>query len=143
VLRRLGLHQKETGVRIVLPNTPHFNQLLWEIKHLIRLKPVSFPDGIPTEKDIGAVKVNSGTGVMNINECHRVSNERLENAKSHDIYYGRYLREYLKWASGMFGRSLPISEVQQYDGNHIKEFRHKVANANKHQHPYYNNCDDN
>ncbi len=139
MLRRLGLHQKEVNVRVVLPNTPHFNQLLWEIKHLIRLKPVSFPNGIPTDEDIGSVKVDTFNGVMNVNRSFRVSNERLEKAKNPDIYYGRYLREYLKWSSGMFGKSLPNIELLRLDGNHIEDYRNKVKNAYKHQHVFYNN----
>lgn len=139
VLRRLGLHQKTNNDRVILPNTPHFNQLLWEIKHLIQLKPVSFPDGIPTETDIGSVKVNTSNGVMNVNESFRVSQDRIENAKSHDIFYGKYLREYLKWSSGMFGNTLPHSDILQFDGNHVKEFKQKTLNANKHQHYLYQN----
>uniref|UniRef100_A0A0R3PLE7 39S ribosomal protein L30, mitochondrial n=1 Tax=Angiostrongylus costaricensis TaxID=334426 RepID=A0A0R3PLE7_ANGCS len=36
----------------VFPNTSAFNEELWHIKHLIELKPITFPDGEPTSDDI-------------------------------------------------------------------------------------------
>ena len=137
ILSHLGLHQKESNIRIVLPNSPHFNRLLWQVKHLLKLKPVSFPDGIPTEEDIGCVKVQTHTGVMNINKSNKVSKERIDLAKSDDIFYGRYLREYLKWSSGLVGKSLPNSDILEFDGNHIENLEYKTRNANRHQHPLY------
>ncbi|XP_054153597.1 uncharacterized protein LOC128952263 [Oppia nitens] len=139
VLSHLGLHQRENDIRIVVPNTPHFNGLLWKVKHLIKLIPMSFPDGIPTEEDIGCCKLNPVTGALNINKSYKVSNERVAGAKWDDIFYGRYLREYLKWSSGLFGKSLPVSEVNQIEGKHIIDYKRKITNANKHQHNYYNN----
>ncbi|CAG2112386.1 unnamed protein product [Medioppia subpectinata] len=139
VLSHLGLHQKEPNLRVVLPNTPHFNDLLWKVKHLIQLMPIAFPDGVPTDRDVGSVKLNTNTGVMNVNPNYKVSNERLDSAKSHDIFYGRYLREYLKWSSGLFGKSLPVSPVIDLDGTHIEKYKRKMQNAHKHRHHFYNN----
>ena len=81
---------------VIVPNTPHYNNLLWEIKHLIRLKPVVFPDGIPEEKDVGATRIDLGNGKMNISEAFRISDQRLEAAELPKIFSGNYLREYLK-----------------------------------------------
>ncbi|RWS27940.1 39S ribosomal protein L30-like protein [Leptotrombidium deliense] len=119
VLRRLGLHGR-TGDCAVLPNTPHYNRLLWEIKHLIRLKPVKFPDGIPTEKDVGATKFDPHSGVMRINEAFRVSNERLFGDQKSGLYEGKYLSDYLKKLSGLFGVAAVNSKWDDY---HKKSFK--------------------
>ncbi|CAG2170966.1 unnamed protein product [Oppiella nova] len=139
VLSHLGLHQKECHIRVVVPNTPHFNGLLWRVKHLIQLMPIAFPDGIPTEEDVGCVKLNTYTGALSVNPSHKVSADRIDLAKSDDIYYGKYLREYLKWSSGLFGKGLPGCPVQQINGSHIEDHKRKAMNANKHQHHFYNN----
>lgn len=102
ILKRLGLHcaDSEMPDPQILPNTPEINRMLWEVKHLIRLAPVTFPNGIPTEKDIGAVRFNCYNGEMEINERFRISEQDLEKAKT-PILFGKYLQEYLKWASNI------------------------------------------
>ncbi|CAJ0959565.1 unnamed protein product, partial [Mesorhabditis belari] len=42
----------------IFPNTPSYNEELWNIKHLIELKPVTFPNGEPTEADITTLQIN-------------------------------------------------------------------------------------
>lgn len=123
----------------MLPNTPHYNALLWEIKHLIRLKPLKFPNGIPKEEDIGNIKVDMNTGEMKISASYKIPAEDLEKAKTPDIFSGKYLREYLKWTSGLIGRGLPSHEVEQRDGQRIMDFDRKMKNHNKHQHKFYTN----
>lgn len=98
----LGLHQRTPGEPVVLPNTPHFNKLLLEIKHLIRVKPVIFTNGIPTEKDIGATRLCPFTGRFEINEAFRVDDRRLNGDKKSLFYQGNYLRDYLRKLSGLF-----------------------------------------
>uniref|UniRef100_A0A7E4US65 39S ribosomal protein L30, mitochondrial n=1 Tax=Panagrellus redivivus TaxID=6233 RepID=A0A7E4US65_PANRE len=41
----------------IFKNTSGYNNELWQVKHLIELKPVSFPNGEPTENDIGHMEV--------------------------------------------------------------------------------------
>lgn len=36
----------------VVKNIPDNNARLWKVKHLIKMEPVSFPHGEPTEKDV-------------------------------------------------------------------------------------------
>ena len=86
----------------MLPNTPHFNKLLWEVKHLIKLKPVIFTNGIPTEKDIGATRLCPYTGRFEINEAFRVNSHRLNTDQKSIFYQGNYLRNYLRKLCGIF-----------------------------------------
>ena len=36
----------------VVKNIPEMNALLWRVKHLIRIDPVTFPDGEPSKDDL-------------------------------------------------------------------------------------------
>ncbi|UXI19450.1 RER1-like protein [Sarcoptes scabiei] len=137
ILRRLGLHQTERNIPVVIPNTPHYNQMLWEIKHLIRLKPLKFPDGIPTEEDIGNVKIDLNTGELRINPANRIPQESLMQSAIPPIFSGKYLREYLKWSSGLVGRGLPHHEVDEKCGNHIEKYDKKMRTYYDHQHKFY------
>ncbi|KAK6034872.1 hypothetical protein COOONC_27619 [Cooperia oncophora] len=47
----------KVGRMEVFPNTSAYNEELWHIKHLIELKPMTFPNGEPTADDIYGVKV--------------------------------------------------------------------------------------
>ncbi|XP_015790472.1 uncharacterized protein LOC107367292 [Tetranychus urticae] len=100
-LRSLGLHGSAVGYPVLVPNTPHFNALLWDVKHLIRLKPVIFTNGIPTEKDIGATKLCMFTGKFEINEAFRVNDEKVWGEQTSGFYQGNYLRDYLRKLSGI------------------------------------------
>jgi hypothetical protein len=90
------LHSLEGLDPVVIPNTPHFNRLLWEIKHLVNLRPISFPDGIPTESDIGRAHLNHFTGEMRLSDSYKPSEFRLNAGSKNAVYEGNYLREYLK-----------------------------------------------
>lgn len=102
VLRKIGLNGRDMNEKVIIPNTPHFNKLLWQVKHLLRLKPISFPDGVPTEDDIGAIKVNIYTGEMKINEDFRPTEYSLYGYQTPEIYKGKYLTKYLQKMSGLF-----------------------------------------
>jgi ribosomal protein L30/L7E len=39
---------------VILRNTPEINYKLWQVKHLLRIKPLSFPDGIPSQDNFKA-----------------------------------------------------------------------------------------
>ena len=47
----LGLYSKENSTTVALPNLSFYNALLYRIKHLVEIKPVQFPDGIPSPED--------------------------------------------------------------------------------------------
>ena len=95
-----GLNSEHLVDPVIVPNTPHFNRLLWEIKSSILLRPVKFLDKIPTEEDIGACKVNHFTGEFRVDTKYRVPAERLD-WEPLGIYDGTYLREYLKKLVGI------------------------------------------
>ncbi|OQR73182.1 39S ribosomal protein L30 [Tropilaelaps mercedesae] len=40
--------RKNVGAYVVVKNTPKMCRILWRVKHLIRVKPITFPDGLPT-----------------------------------------------------------------------------------------------
>jgi large subunit ribosomal protein L30 len=48
----------EAGKMHIFKNTAAINRELWKIKHMIELRPVSFPNGEPTEADIGHIEVH-------------------------------------------------------------------------------------
>ena len=102
IMRRLGLHSAKNWERALVPNTPHFNRLLWQVKHLIRVKPLTFPDGIPTEKDIGAVKIEDHSGIVRISDQYRVPEHRLTGDKKPKIFEGPTMRTYMRRTIGIF-----------------------------------------
>ena len=97
---RTGLNGHELVDPVIVPNTPHFNRLLWEIKGSILLRPVNFGNKIPTEEDVGACKVNHYTGEFKVDPIYRVPPERLDY-KPLGIYQGTYLRDYLRKLVGV------------------------------------------
>ena len=75
---------------------------MFQVKHLLHIKPIIFVDGFPTEKDIGATRLDPYTGIFRINEKFRVSEERLGGDHLHFFYKNNYLRNYLRKESGLF-----------------------------------------
>ena len=47
----LGIYAKIDTTTVALPNLSFYNSLLYRIKHLVEIKPVQFPDGIPSLED--------------------------------------------------------------------------------------------
>lgn len=91
-LRRLNLHSSFNGECVIVPNTPQFNALIAKVKHLLHLKPAKFPDGrIPTEDDIGALKICPYTGTVKIDEKLRLQSKRL-NIEKPSLWQGNHLR---------------------------------------------------
>lgn len=43
----------QKGDIAIVKNIPENNSLLWKIKHLIKITPITFPNGEPGEEDIG------------------------------------------------------------------------------------------
>merc|ERR1712200_88949 len=50
------LNNKRSTIAIVA-NTPAVNAMLWKVKHLIRITPVTFPQGIPSDGDVRGAKL--------------------------------------------------------------------------------------
>lgn len=91
-LRRLNLHSQANGECVIVPNTPQFNALILKVKHLLQLKPARFENGkMPTEEDIGAIKVCPYTGWIKIDEKLRLQANRL-NIEKPTLFQGNHLR---------------------------------------------------
>lgn len=57
VVKNLFGEDYEVGKMEIFKNTASVNEQLWRIKHLIELKPLTFPNGEPTIDDIKALEV--------------------------------------------------------------------------------------
>lgn len=91
-LRRLNLHSSFNGECVLVPNTPQFNDMLSKVKHLIELRPAIFVDGkIPTEEDIGAIKICPYTGQIKVDEKLRLLANRV-NVEKPPLFRGNNLR---------------------------------------------------
>nr|CAB3260296.1 uncharacterized protein LOC100175065 [Phallusia mammillata] len=56
-MKEMGLHRVyDISVQI---NFPKVNEILWTVKHLITIKPVRFPQGLPTKEDIGYTQLHN------------------------------------------------------------------------------------
>lgn len=105
-LRRLNLHSASNGDVVIVPNTPQFNSMIAQVKHLIQLKPAKFVDGrIPTEEDIGALKVCPFTGAVKIDEKLRPQQRRL-NTEKPLLWQGNHLRAQINRMYGL-GNNAP------------------------------------
>lgn len=104
-LRRLNLHSSFNGECVIVPNTPQFNAMLAKVKHLLQLKPAKFSDGkIPTEDDIGALKVCPYTGQIKIDEKLRFQSKRLCPERP-ILFQGNHLRSKINSLVGLHNRT--------------------------------------
>ncbi|XP_018574881.1 39S ribosomal protein L30, mitochondrial [Anoplophora glabripennis] len=86
----------------IIKNIPENNQRLWKIKHLVRICPITFPDGFPKEDDMTYLKEN---GELRITKRVRVEDRlQLTEEFQKDITKldGDTLRRNsrMKWLSG-------------------------------------------
>ena len=52
ILERLGLgYNTTTGKRVAVPNMSFYSSKLYQVKHLIKITPVTFPHGLPSRED--------------------------------------------------------------------------------------------
>ena len=69
-LQKLGFvseRAKEWQVTYTIqPNTSQVNNQIWLCKHLVKLLPVTFKNGFPTEADLGNTRLNLETGEFEI-----------------------------------------------------------------------------
>lgn len=100
-LRRLNLHSTKSGECVVVPNTPQFNSMIAHVKHLLHLKPATFSDGkVPSEDDIGAIKVCPYTGRISIDEKLRLLEKRV-NLDKPILFQGNHLRAKINDFTGL------------------------------------------
>ncbi|XP_015913814.1 uncharacterized protein [Parasteatoda tepidariorum] len=76
IILKLGLH-KDKAKYATVKNTASNNKMLWKVKHLIRLKPITFPDGLPTNDDLYGTFLKQ-SGELVIAERLKVKPEDLE-----------------------------------------------------------------
>ncbi|XP_018494350.1 39S ribosomal protein L30, mitochondrial [Galendromus occidentalis] len=96
--------QKKIGTYVVMPNTPHVCKLLWRIKHLVRVKPVVFPDGLPTPEEYTGTHLDR-YGVFRIDQSLQVDERRLAPAPDLEraTLTGREIAKpmHLKWMNSL------------------------------------------
>lgn len=77
ILKEFKLDGKLGEVAIV-KNIPENNSRLWKIKHLIEIKPISFPNGMPTENSITQLKENGELEIKHLNAAKRVDEDKIK-----------------------------------------------------------------
>lgn len=65
------------------------------------MKPLTFPDGVPSETDIGATKFCAHTGTVRKGDQYRVPQSRMES-KVPDILEPHNMRSYLRNLIGLW-----------------------------------------
>jgi hypothetical protein len=50
----------------IKPNITEINNLLWVCKHIVKITPIKFKNGLPTKNDIGNTRLNLETGEFEI-----------------------------------------------------------------------------
>lgn len=73
--------RRPLGSRTIVKNTPFMCKMLWRVKHLVRVSPITFPDGEPTEVTTGTHL--SRDGVFRIVPQLRVPEQRLAEPAEH------------------------------------------------------------
>lgn len=58
-------------------NTEHNNKMLWQIKHLISITPITFPDGYPEEGDLSRCRLYEN-GEFRIDKKYEHDSKSLE-----------------------------------------------------------------
>nr|CAG4641253.1 EOG090X0EYV [Eulimnadia texana] len=62
-IRHLKLDEEKERITFV-PNTPHTNAMLWKVKHLVRITPVTFPQGLPRDGDVRGARIKENGEVV-------------------------------------------------------------------------------
>merc|ERR1712200_322492 len=57
MVQRIRCLNKKRSTITIVANTPAVNAMLWKVKHLIRITPVTFPQGIPSDGDVRGAKL--------------------------------------------------------------------------------------
>lgn len=67
----------------IIKNTPENCALLWKVKHLVSVEPITFPYGEPTEDDIKYTKLNEN-GECIVHKKIGIDDRSLELAEQFD-----------------------------------------------------------
>ncbi|KAJ8945676.1 hypothetical protein NQ318_012394 [Aromia moschata] len=51
ILKEFKLDGLKNNCYVVIKNIPENNNRLWKVKHLVKITPITFPDGFPSESD--------------------------------------------------------------------------------------------
>ncbi|XP_037568946.1 39S ribosomal protein L30, mitochondrial [Dermacentor silvarum] len=73
--------KRPLGSRTIVKNTPFMCKMLWQVKHLVKVSPITFPDGEPTEAITGTHL--SRDGVFRIVHSLQVSEQQLLEPARH------------------------------------------------------------
>ncbi|CAG9865553.1 unnamed protein product [Phyllotreta striolata] len=88
----------------IVKNIPENNQRLWRVKHLVKIVPITFPDGFPKEDDItylqenGELKIIKKVDAVDENKFKLSESFRKEVKRMDGDTLRRQLRQ--KWLSG-------------------------------------------
>lgn len=94
ILKDLGLDGKQ-GEFTVVKNIPENNARLWKIKHLLKIDPITFPYGEPTENDIKYTVLKENGECLVTKNIGPVT-ERLEAREAFDKQQNRLDTDLLK-----------------------------------------------
>ncbi|KAG8197926.1 hypothetical protein JTE90_020304 [Oedothorax gibbosus] len=99
---KLGLGDRKSKCAIVM-NTASNNKFLWSIKHLIRIQPITFPDGMPADEDAFGTFLKQN-GELVVHQRLKVDPQELERDPVYETSKldSRTIREdlRLKWQKG-------------------------------------------
>ncbi|XP_072153297.1 large ribosomal subunit protein uL30m [Bemisia tabaci] len=83
-LNSIGLGEdKVIGSYAIVKNTTDMNAKLWYIKHLIKITPITTPDGLPVNDDYSSYHLDHATGVLRIIPELKPDEKRLELQENH------------------------------------------------------------
>lgn len=88
-----------------MKNIPENNAMLWKVKHLIKIAPITFPNGMPTEDDLDCTYLKEN-GELVVNKRLKPTQDKLEVTeefeKDERKLDGNTLRRdsRVKWLSG-------------------------------------------
>ncbi|XP_071443015.1 large ribosomal subunit protein uL30m [Hetaerina americana] len=76
IMKELKLDGKHQDV-VIMKNIPESNARLWQVKHLVQITPIVFPNGPPGEEDVGSTFLKEN-GELLVSKRLKVDPERLE-----------------------------------------------------------------
>ncbi|KAK3927558.1 39S ribosomal protein L30, mitochondrial [Frankliniella fusca] len=107
VLARLGLDSEDKNHIVILKNHQAICEDLWKVKHVVKITPITFPNGEPTEDDIDRTLLTPD-GQMIVSDAVRPDPKRVqaqEEFLNHPLRLdGKTLSEQSrhKWVTGWF-----------------------------------------
>nr|CAG4648928.1 EOG090X0EYV [Polyphemus pediculus] len=99
VMTQLGLNGSRSEIAII-PNTPAMNAMLWKVKHLIQITPITFPQGISSDGDITGAKLKENGELVFVPKLKNDAlSLQLESSSEKPQLNGEDLAKYLraKW----------------------------------------------